>query len=999
MLTPPSPSSTLPARFLKSLILLGSSLLWLISATAGASLLVPPDADDGRTVVSFPSDPFLNNSAAEGGVSFLKFAIVLSEPGVVYFQDSEKYPFHYDFASQRLQPFLGMTRTQFDAVALRSSGQQVVLGALLYGYRDSVAEIGIQFVGQDAYSREQIAQWYETVLQAVEVEAGQPIPSAFYIPSYEQRTVAESQKTWFASQDITVSSIERWLDGDQIYSPGWALGRLVYVQGNQINAAYGDGRLRYDDILMTDGVPAEVPFVAGIVSFSPATPNSHVAILAKNQGVPFGSLKSLEEKQATFALNGKQVLLRVQDEGINHGVSVTLVDQDLDAKIRAHILSFKKPLAAKITLRAHRGLLAQDVTTLTPRDIRFFGGKAANFGFLRRTIPANSPIAAAFSFDLWEQYLQNTNPESGLTLQQEISARLGGFQWPPNIAEARPQLEAIRNLIRKKVKFTDAQKSAITGQLLSLGFERNRELRFRSSTNVEDSEVLTGAGLYESATGCLADSLDGNSDGPSICCPDEPKEQTVLDAIEKVFASFYNENAWLERLRHSIREEQAGMAILVHHNFPEEVELANGVVTLKRRDVYANRAGHKSVSFDAEIVSQLGEESVTNPSGGLKPEVVEVAQDTSEPYFGVRQRSNLVPLGGNIMTWEEDYQTLFDLLKQVAGAFAAANPTKHEFVLDFEFKKVRVSPTETKLLVKQVRQLGIPAPKLVPPYLLNEPAEFVVRQTEGPDVFANHRLKAKFFLETKNDRLTTPQLAGGLHKACSVEWLVNGSLRQLTNGPRSWPAYSFGNATAAFTDRWSFGARAQRTSYRLRVAYGGKVNSQTDLIFTQKDFHHTYTAIYTKPQVYLDGDVLKSRKSDAVFLAARSALPPQDTAQVRQMVHPGGFQIDTTFFWEKPTSGIYPKTWSLAAWEQTVISGLTTVPITLFNDYAQTYGPAHHNFSETFIFEPALDPGVTSQQKSELEAKNIQYIYVSKNLDAPTTWFFMGLDGVLRSAL
>ena len=36
---------------------------------------------------------------------------------------------------------------------------------------------------------------------------------------------------------------------------------------------------------------------------------------------------------------------------------------------------------------------------------RHIGGKAANFGFLRRTVPDNSPEAIAFTFDLWDQFM------------------------------------------------------------------------------------------------------------------------------------------------------------------------------------------------------------------------------------------------------------------------------------------------------------------------------------------------------------------------------------------------------------------------------------------------------------------------------------------------------------------------------------------------------------------------------------------------------------------
>ena len=107
-------------------------------------------------------------------------------------------------------------------------------------------------------------------------------------------------------------------------------------------------------------------------------------------------------------------------------------------------------------------------------------------------------------------------------------------------------------------------------------------MRIRSSTNVEDSEEFSGAGLYDSYSGCLADEFDVDEIGPSLCDPNEPNERGVFRAIRRVFASFYNQNAFLERIRYSVNESEVGMALLAHHSFPDEIELANGVATIEK---------------------------------------------------------------------------------------------------------------------------------------------------------------------------------------------------------------------------------------------------------------------------------------------------------------------------------------------------------------------------------------------------------------------------------
>ena len=49
--------------------------------------------------------------------------------------------------------------------------------------------------------------------------------------------------------------------------------------------------------------------------------------------------------------------------------------------------------ALDITPKATAGTISLVVDSLTPADAQYAGGKAANFGFLRRSIPTNSPVA------------------------------------------------------------------------------------------------------------------------------------------------------------------------------------------------------------------------------------------------------------------------------------------------------------------------------------------------------------------------------------------------------------------------------------------------------------------------------------------------------------------------------------------------------------------------------------------------------------------------------
>jgi phosphoenolpyruvate synthase/pyruvate phosphate dikinase len=158
-------------------------------------------------------------------------------------------------------------------------------------------------------------------------------------------------------------------------------------------------------------------------------------------------------------------------------------------------------------------------------------------------------------------FLEQVLPD-GRTLRSALGERLKGHSYPPDMGRLASDLAAIRSLIKDTCDFSESQKRSILDALKPL--QPKGKLRFRSSTNVEYSEQFSGAGLYDSYSGCLLDDLDGDTGGPSRCDPSEPVERGVFRALRRVFASFYNDNAVLERLRHGVNETTVGMAVLVH---------------------------------------------------------------------------------------------------------------------------------------------------------------------------------------------------------------------------------------------------------------------------------------------------------------------------------------------------------------------------------------------------------------------------------------------------
>jgi len=137
------------------------------------------------------------------------------------------------------------------------------------------------------------------------------------------------------------------------------------VEGHELQAAYGDGRLTPDHILLTDQVPSEVPRVAGIITLAPSTPNSHVAILSQTFGVPFAY--TLRDPQELKALAGKEVILRVRMASC--AVEVIDVEGALSAEARAALTELARPGQVQIQAKAQKGAISLSTDDLTAADI------------------------------------------------------------------------------------------------------------------------------------------------------------------------------------------------------------------------------------------------------------------------------------------------------------------------------------------------------------------------------------------------------------------------------------------------------------------------------------------------------------------------------------------------------------------------------------------------------------------------------------------------------
>ena len=71
----------------------------------------------------------------------------------------------------------------------------------------------------------------------------------------EEDRAAEAHREYLEGRGVHLSTLSEWGSGENVYSAGWAIGRLKYFPQAEVAEAYASGALQPQDILLTDAVP------------------------------------------------------------------------------------------------------------------------------------------------------------------------------------------------------------------------------------------------------------------------------------------------------------------------------------------------------------------------------------------------------------------------------------------------------------------------------------------------------------------------------------------------------------------------------------------------------------------------------------------------------------------------------------------------------------------------------------------------------------------------
>lgn len=600
--------------------------------------------DDFVALASEPMD------ASIPGATSAKTLIDLRDPSgknPLYFMNSRKYPIHWNFASDKLSgngkdivPALEEFNKNY-----YNKDRRFILGAVSY-YEEP--DIWVYEIAQyDKASAEMIESAYNKIADSAFF--GKKL---YFHPSSE--SVIKVAATLPSSvKIITTDELYAGID----YQPlncKTSMGRLVFFKAADLDKNY----LSFRDIPVLDAVPNDISVTMGIITETFQTPLAHINVLSHNRGTPNMALRGAWTNAELRALENKWVELTVGPfeysiKEISKEVADAWWDENSPAEVGIPNLdTLTKDLKdVEDILDLSNQTIAQAIKT----SLRAYGGKATHFSCFPHMDHEKVPYPKAFGIPIY--YYFQFMKQNGFDVRVSQLLADSAFQDNPSVRDN--QLKILRKEMEKAP--VDPEFSAAIMAKINTDFPGMR-MRFRSSTNAEDLDGFTGAGLYTSNSGGPVDTTD------------------VLNAIRKVWSSVWYFRAFEERTYRKIDHMSVGMAMLAHQAFPDEN--ATGVA------ITTNIMDNSGLEPGFYVNVQYNGSSVVLPDSGVTTdEFIYNYHYEGQPIVYITH-SNLLPQGQATVLTARQVHTLGVALDEIHKFFKpiyGADASK-KFAMDTEFK-------------------------------------------------------------------------------------------------------------------------------------------------------------------------------------------------------------------------------------------------------------------------------------------------------------------------
>jgi hypothetical protein len=444
------------------------------------------------------------------------FVIDRKDGNEIYYVDTKRYAFHKDFVNGT---YLSLERgREFFENNYLKPNRRFILGTIAY---------------QTPINRWTFEFWEGDLIPADQIKlAANVINQSFFAPvAYKPNSNRqdEASRTLVGLQRVLQSDIAREQDY-QALNVAKGLGRIHIITKLDEHVEIG-----FNEILVLDEVPIQLPPVAGVITSKPSTPLSHINLLAKGWGIPNAYIKNAQTLLKQY--DGWWVTFETRRD--NYSIKRADVDQLREYQKRlAQRLDVVKP---KFDLSETRLL---SLSQQRARSGLAFGGKSANLGELMTAHLPGIQVPSGFTvpFYYYDEFLKANK------LDDVIYALLNDQKFVHDPAYRRERLTELRQHIQQGT-FDERLRAQIVRRA-RLEFA-NKGLFVRSSSNSEDLPNFSGAGLYTTV-------------------PNVRGDQQLIDAIKTVWASLWNYEAYEALERMAVDHSKIFMAVLIQEGINSE---------------------------------------------------------------------------------------------------------------------------------------------------------------------------------------------------------------------------------------------------------------------------------------------------------------------------------------------------------------------------------------------------------------------------------------------
>ena len=445
------------------------------------------------------------------------FVIDRTDRNKIYYVNTRRYPFHKEFVNGT---YLSLERGRvfFENNYLKPN-RRFIMGTVAY---------------QTPLKRWTFEFWEGDLIPSDQIKlANDVISKTFFAPvSYKPNSVRQDEAS------VSIEGLQRVLQSEiskgqeyQALNLAKGLGRIHIIPKLDDHVEIG-----FNEILVLNEVPIQLPPVAGIITTQPSTPLSHINLLAKGWGVPNAYIKNAQELLKSY--DGYWVQLETKHDRY----SIKRADLDELREYQKRMTERQDLIKPRYDLSEKRLLtLAQQRKEM----IIAYGGKSANLGEVTHArLPGISvPPGFTIPFSYYDEFLKQNDFDDAIFGQM-----LNDQKFVHDPAYRRQRLKEMRERLQQGKIDGQLRREVLTkvAQLFP-----GKGLFVRSSSNSEDLPNFSGAGLYSTVP---------NARGP----------EQILAAIKTVWASLWNFEAYEARERAGVDHSKIFMAVLIQEGVNSE---------------------------------------------------------------------------------------------------------------------------------------------------------------------------------------------------------------------------------------------------------------------------------------------------------------------------------------------------------------------------------------------------------------------------------------------